>query len=242
MCWNVRGLNSDSKWDFIWSKVIESKCDIVCLQETKKEHFDLSFIKNICPPSFDTFEYLPSVVASGGCITIWQSRKYTGVLAFSNDYGISVELTSTLTGLKRILSNIYAPCGHERNKPQFIEWLQNIDMPEEWDWLLVGDFNMIRGPQNRNKPGGNTTEMLMFNEAISSLGLVEIPLKGGKYTWSNKQRKSPSTKIRLVFHIYWLGDYLSRYNRSDTLKRHIRSCAMSYHIQHNSAYGRKISI
>jgi hypothetical protein len=32
--------------------------------------------------------------------------------------------------------------------------------------------------------------MLMFNEAISQLGIVELPLKGRQYTWSNMQ-KSP---------------------------------------------------
>lgn len=28
---------------------------------------------------------------------------------------------------------------------------------------------------------------MFFNEAISSLGLIEIPLKGRRFTWSNKQ-------------------------------------------------------
>jgi len=30
--------------------------------------------------------------------------------------------------------------------------------------------------------------MLLFNEAISALGLVELPLYGKKFTWSNKQQ------------------------------------------------------
>lgn len=51
----------------------------------------------------------------------------------------------------------------------------------------MGDFNLIRGPENRNKPGGDVSEMLLFNEAISALGLVELPLIGRKYTWTNKQ-------------------------------------------------------
>lgn len=29
--------------------------------------------------------------------------------------------------------------------------------------------------------------MLSFNEAISALALIEFPVKGRKYTWSNKQ-------------------------------------------------------
>jgi hypothetical protein len=29
--------------------------------------------------------------------------------------------------------------------------------------------------------------MYLFNEDISKLGIVEIPLKGQRFTWSNKQ-------------------------------------------------------
>jgi hypothetical protein len=61
-------------------------------------------------------------------------------------------------------------------------------MNDEVKWLIVGDFNLIRSPQNRNKPGGNISEMFAFNEAISRLCLNEIPLKGCKFTWTNKQQ------------------------------------------------------
>lgn len=60
-------------------------------------------------------------------------------------------------------------------------------MPDDQEWLIVGDFNLLRKPEDRNRPGGNASEMLLFNEAISSLGLVEIPLHGRKFTWTNKQ-------------------------------------------------------
>lgn len=53
--------------------------------------------------------------------------------------------------------------------------------------LLVGGFNLIRKPADRNKPGGNSGEMLLFNAALSQAGLEEIPFKGKKYTWTNKQ-------------------------------------------------------
>lgn len=53
--------------------------------------------------------------------------------------------------------------------------------------MIVGDFNFIRKPKDRNRPGGSVEDMLMFNNAISSLGLVEIPLHARKFTWINKQ-------------------------------------------------------
>jgi exonuclease III len=70
MNWNIRGVNSDKKWDALSNKIEESGCDIVCLQETKREHFDLKYIKNFCPKKFNKFVFLPSVGASGGIIII----------------------------------------------------------------------------------------------------------------------------------------------------------------------------
>jgi hypothetical protein len=96
------------------------------------------------------------------------------------------------------LTSIYGPC-HAEGKDQFIDWFGNIDMPEDTDWIIMGDFNFIRNPNDRNKQGGNVNEMLMFNDAISKLGLVELPLKGRKYTWSNMQRDPLLEKLDWVF-------------------------------------------
>ena len=60
-------------------------------------------------------------------------------------------------------------------------------MPSEINWLLAGNFNLIRLPENRNRPGANITEMFLFNEALSALGVTELELYGRKFTWTNKQ-------------------------------------------------------
>jgi hypothetical protein len=67
-------------------------------------------------------------------------------------------------------------------------------MPNDTDWLIMGDFNFIRNPNDRNKPGGNITEMLQFNEAISNLGLVEIPFKGKKIHMEQYASRYPARK------------------------------------------------
>ena len=48
--------------------MVESKSEIICLQETKKDSFDSDFIKKICPVDVDSFEFLPLVGASGGIL------------------------------------------------------------------------------------------------------------------------------------------------------------------------------
>ena len=72
----MRGINSKGKWEAVRSKIIESGCDIVCLQETKHEHFDAVYIKKLCPSSFNSIEYLPSIGASGGLIIVWKGNRF----------------------------------------------------------------------------------------------------------------------------------------------------------------------
>jgi hypothetical protein len=93
-------------------------------------------------------------------------------------------MTSVHNGEVWSLVSVYGPCqGIQRDN--FAQWLYSLSIPAQSNWLLVGDFNFIRSQENRNKPGGDIHEMLLFNEIIGHLGLLELPLKGRKYTWSN---------------------------------------------------------
>lgn len=61
------------------------------------------------------------------------------------------------------------------------------------------DFNLIRTPENRNKPGGDVNEINLFNEAISDLDLVDIPFSGRNYSRSNMQDDPLLVKLDWVF-------------------------------------------
>jgi hypothetical protein len=39
-------------------------------------------------------------------------------------------------------------------------------MPDEQDWLVLGDFNLIRSPNNRNRDGGDINEMLLLTRLL----------------------------------------------------------------------------
>jgi hypothetical protein len=58
----------------------------------------------------------------------------------------------------------------------FLRWFREIYMPDDQMWFIVGDFDLIRNPDNRNKPGGDINLMLAFNEALSMLGVIKIPM------------------------------------------------------------------
>lgn len=106
---------------------------------------------------------------------------------FQNEYAQSVFLTCTVTRESWYLANVYAPCT-SKGKAEFLQWFKRIEMPDENKWIIVRYFNLIRRLEDRNKLGGNYQEMIAFNNAISSLRLVELPLRGCKFIWTNKQR------------------------------------------------------
>ena len=45
--WNIRGMNSEDKCLALRQKIDESDCNIVCLQETKRETFDTAYLKKL---------------------------------------------------------------------------------------------------------------------------------------------------------------------------------------------------
>src|ERR1041384_2466831 len=72
----------------------------------------------------------------------------------------------------------------------------------------MGDFNFIITPDDRNRPGGDINDMLLFNEAINNLGLVELPLKGRQFTWSNMQERPLLIKLDWFFtSASWSNSY-----------------------------------
>jgi hypothetical protein len=136
------------------------------------------------------------VGASRGSVIIWKGSSFKGTSLFQNSFAQSIEFSSLHNGVSWILTNIYAPCTPS-GKRDFLRWFKNVQMPSQVDRLIVGDFNLYRSPEDRNKPRADVAEMFLFNEAISKLGLVELPLKGKRFTWTNKQF-SP-----LLEHLDW---------------------------------------
>ena len=64
-----------------------------------------------------------------------------------------------------------------------------------WCWLVISTSIEL---SHRNRDGGNMNDITIFNEIISNLGLMEIPVKASNFTWSNMQ-SLPLEQIDWVF-------------------------------------------
>ena len=151
------------------------------------QSFDASTLKLICARRFDSFVFVPAVGASGGIITIWCSNVFDGTVFLSEQFALGVEFSSRQSPHRWKLVNVYGPCQGDA-RTSFTDWLFDVNIPSSEDWLILGDFNFIRAPENRNKPGGDVNDMFTFNDFIRDQNLTELPIKGRNYTWSNMQQ------------------------------------------------------
>lgn len=173
LSWNVREINSQPKWDHIRNKISKCAASIICLQETKRDSFDQAYISKFCPRRINKFAFFPSVGASGGLLIYWEDGVFAGEVADYNSYAITMKFRSKQSGAVFHLSNIYGPSSSVE-KVAFISWLYNFDVNILEDRILLGDFNLIRSSSDRNKPGGDVGNMLLFNDLIQHLDLVDV--------------------------------------------------------------------
>jgi hypothetical protein len=167
----------------------------------------MSYIRNFSPTQFNCFEYLPSVGNLGDTIILWKGSRFSGQKFFNNSFALCVEFKSLFSGATWSLVNIYAPCTQD-GRQDFLHWFHDFDLDEDSDWLFVGDFNLIRKPVDRNKPGGNVQNMLDFNVVLNNLGLEEIPLSGNKFTWANGQINPLLERLDwFLASITWVTNY-----------------------------------
>jgi endonuclease/exonuclease/phosphatase family metal-dependent hydrolase len=113
-------------------------------------------------------------------------------------FAIWLSFTSTVNSISWNLVVVYGPC-RQPGRDEFVNWLCNLHIDGEYLWLFMGDFNFYRYAENRNRPGGNFNDSLVFNNIISHLGLVEIPIKGRSFTWSNMQSSPLLEQLDWVF-------------------------------------------
>jgi endonuclease/exonuclease/phosphatase family metal-dependent hydrolase len=117
---------------------------------------------------------------------LWNSSIFSGEVLEIHRSAVRVKFSSAHNNQPWQLVCVYGPCsGPERDI--FVQWLHDLDIPLHDNWLLLGDFNFMRSIENRNKPGVDMNDIFLFNEIISHLGLIELPLKGRSFTWSNMQ-------------------------------------------------------
>ncbi|KAG5611856.1 hypothetical protein H5410_023137 [Solanum commersonii] len=106
------------------------------------------------------------------------------------------------------LSAIYADC--DRGERRELWWeLAAIRSLFEGPWVICGDFNITRYPEERTNCQRINGAMTEFSEWINDMEFVDPPLFGGSYTWIRSENHESASRIdRFLYSSQWEEQYL----------------------------------
>jgi exonuclease III len=192
--WNVRGLNCRLKRSQIKNALKLWKGEVICLQETKLENISRSVVRSLWSNRFADWKFLESEGASGGILLMWDNRVTEVQDCVKGQFSISCRFKNVQDQFEWAFSGVYGP---NLDVDRFILWDELAGVRSWWGvpWCIGGDFNVVRFPSEKLRAGRLTRAMTTFSDFIAELGLIDLPLLEGQFTWSNNQ--DPPSKSRI---------------------------------------------
>lgn len=139
----------------------------VDIQETKLQTILEEFIKHVWGNREWKWNFIPSIGALGGILTIWDDTTLEFVATIEGAYTLSTKFKNKSNSVEWVHTNIYRPMEY-REKYDF--WGELATVIEWWDlpWGLCGDLNAHKS--SKDKQGGkiNRKDSKMFNIFLDS--------------------------------------------------------------------------
>ena len=118
-------------------------------------------------------------------------------------FSVSCLFRMAKDGYQWVFSGVYGPI-EKSLRESFWEELASIRGLWEEPWCVGGDFNEILSPNEKSKEGRISNNMRRFSDILNDLGLRDLPLQGGPYTWRDGQNgRSMSRLNRFLVSANW---------------------------------------
>jgi hypothetical protein len=147
--------------------------------------------------------FLGSNGASGGILLMWNKRVVEKLDDAVGYFSVSCKFRNIEDQKVWMFTGVYGPNG---DRDRRLMWNELAGIRSWWDvpWCLGGDFNVVRFPSEKVGSVNFTSTMYDFSDFISGHGLVDIPLSGGLFTWSNNREISSMSHLdRFLFSADW---------------------------------------
>lgn len=196
--WNVRGLNDPAKCTIVRSFIRNSKCSVLCLQETKLSSISFSKFLTFCAYHLQDFRFFDATGTKGGLLIAWNPSLFECVEEWSHSFAFTLALRRMSDGRRFLISNVYGPtCASSR--PEFFRHLNYLGHLSRGAWVIIGDFNILLYAFDKNGPFSITNDTFLFRELVRDLSLYDVPLLNKSYTWTNGRWNPTLERLDRVF-------------------------------------------
>ncbi|MCI29797.1 cytochrome P450, partial [Trifolium medium] len=132
-----------------------------------------------------TFSFRPSVGASGGLLTVWDSSEVEVWSTVSHEHVLVCHGRFLRSDEEFIVVNVYAPCDPGAKQGLWDSLSARLQPLVGLRVCVCGDFNAVRRVEERrsSRVGPRPMDHIPFNSFIVDNNLIDLPLSGCKFTW-----------------------------------------------------------
>ena len=147
--------------------------------------------------------YLSSKGASGGILLIWDQRVVEKIEEIVGHFLVCCRFKNVSDQFEWAFTGVYGPNLNRKRQLMWEEWIAGGLSHGVWEVILMLFVFYWRGLG----AGRFSHSMYDFSDFISPHGLMDNPLEGGLYTWSNSTSTSRIdhsllSSIGRVFHAF----------------------------------------
>ncbi|KAK2652972.1 hypothetical protein Ddye_012828 [Dipteronia dyeriana] len=183
---NIRGLGRPEKCRAVKNIVNIHKPFLLFLQETKLKHFDYRTLKYLGSSLLTKGVGVDLISSAGGLLSLWDDEVFAVSNCITNDRCIIV--SGMLLKIKKEVRfcNVYA-ANKEEERMGLCQYILNAQISLPGIWVIGGDFNTVLDQNERVGGIGNVGSMRNFKGFIDAARVVDLPLQGMAFTWTNNR-------------------------------------------------------
>ncbi|XP_076936084.1 uncharacterized protein LOC143603041 [Bidens hawaiensis] len=194
---NIRGVGESKKADWIRGLKTCNGAHFVAIQETKAIGLMLYVVNRFWGRSIYEFDSVDAFGRSGGILSIWDPSYFHKIGSLKHRrFLVTSGVIRPLNCVVSII-NIYAPNDPAERK---ILWYELLEIRRTVPGLcvFVGDFNEVRGPDDRRNSDFVAANANAFNEFIERAELEEYQMGGGMFTYISDKGDKYSKLDRIL--------------------------------------------
>ncbi|GJZ49247.1 putative RNA-directed DNA polymerase, eukaryota, reverse transcriptase zinc-binding domain protein [Tanacetum coccineum] len=200
---NMEGLGDLNKRRWICDLCQVNKVNFLSIQETKMLQVDLWMLRQIWGNVHFDFASTSARGMSGGIICLWNSLVFHKSRITCNDNYVVIDGLWIPSDVQVRWIVVYAP---QNLSSKITLWSALSNLLANWDGIsiVMGDFNKVRDEEERYGLNFYERQARVFNDFITENSLIDIPLGGFNFTWTNKWGTKMSKLDRfLVFESFY---------------------------------------
>ncbi|GKC09431.1 RNA-directed DNA polymerase, eukaryota [Tanacetum coccineum] len=202
MGYGVKGCEKDcprGKEKKQWVKTLchSNQVNFLSLQETKMVSFDIFVVKAFWGNMFFDFATSSARGRSGGILCVWDKMMFHKKRTYSFDHCLCIEGTWLANNSDLLFISVYSP---QELPIKRALWSYLIGIINRWhgEIIVMGDFNEVRNASERHGFSFHPLNTAKFNMFIANAQLIDIPLGGYSFTWSDKHASKMSKLDRFL--------------------------------------------